>query len=286
MKRTSLTIALITALALLAGCASSPSSSTNSATAGSNMDSKMDSKMDHSSMPAPSLAPGMATAAPGGGSFLNEKLPADVLALPLFDSTGEAFTLADFAGKYVVITNFLTSCHEICPMTTVNMRDIARALSAVGLASKVAVVEISVDGERDTAPRLAAYQALFNEKSWIMAGGSSASLAALWKYFGAPAKKELFSAADMATLPKDWQTGKSDTYDMMHSDLVIILGPDSTWRWLDLGSPKTSQGDIPAALKAYLTEEGQKNLAAPEEPTWSVGAVLAAITQLTLAPAK
>lgn len=250
------------------------------------MDSKMDSKMDHSSMPAPSLAPGMATAAPGGGSFLNEKLPADVLALPLFDSTGEAFTLADFAGKYVVITNFLTSCHEICPMTTVNMRDIARALSAVGLASKVAVVEISVDGERDTAPRLAAYQALFNEKSWIMAGGSSASLAALWKYFGAPAKKELFSAADMATLPKDWQTGKSDTYDMMHSDLVIILGPDSTWRWLDLGSPKTSQGDIPAALKAYLTEEGQKNLAAPEEPTWSVGAVLAAITQLTLAPAK
>ncbi|NBO07776.1 MAG: hypothetical protein EBV30_00150 [Actinobacteria bacterium] len=152
MKRTRLTIAVITSLALLAGCSSSTSSSTDSAAVGSSMDSSMDPKMDHSSMPAPSLAPGMATAAPGGGSFLNEKLPADVLALPLFDSTGEAFTLADFAGKYVVITNFLTSCHEICPMTTVNMRDIARALSAVGLASKVAVMEVSVDGERDTAP--------------------------------------------------------------------------------------------------------------------------------------
>lgn len=237
--------------------------------------------MDHSSMPAPSLAPGMATAAPGGGSFLSEKLSAEVLALPLFDSTGKQFTLADFSSKYVVITNFLTSCHEICPMTTINMRDIARAVAAAGLAEKVKVVELSVDGERDTAPRLAAYQALFNDTSWTMAGGSSQSLSALWKYFGAPAKKEEFMAADAAKLPKDWQTGKADSYDMMHSDLVIILGPDSTWQWLDLGSPKTIKGDIPATLKRYLTQEGQQNLATPEEPTWSVGAVLSALSQLT-----
>ncbi|MEI7549555.1 MAG: SCO family protein [Actinomycetes bacterium] len=274
MKRTGLTFALITSLAVLAGCSSSSSSTTQKSA---------DMNMDQSAMPAPSLAPGMATAAPGGGSFLSEKLPAEVLALPLFDSAGNTFTLGDYSGKYVVITNFLTSCHEICPMTTINMRDIARAVSAVGLASKVAVLELSVDGERDTAPRLAAYQALFNDRSWTMAGGSSASLSALWKYFGAPAKKEVFSAADVTTLPQDWQTGKSDTYDMMHSDVVIILGPDSTWRWLDLGSPKTTKGDIPQALKTYLTQDGQQNLAAPEEPTWSVEAVLAALTQLTMA---
>jgi len=273
MKRSPYAFALIALVTLLAGCSSASSSTAESAA--------MDMSMDHSSMPAPSLAPGMATAAPGGGSFLSEKLSAEVLALPLFDSTGKQFTLADFSSKYVVITNFLTSCHEICPMTTINMRDIARAVAAAGLAEKVKVVELSVDGERDTAPRLAAYQALFNDTSWTMAGGSSQSLSALWKYFGAPAKKEEFMAADAAKMPKDWQTGKADTYDMMHSDLVIILGPDSTWQWLDLGSPKTIKGDIPATLKRYLTQEGQQNLATPEEPTWSVGAVLSALSQLT-----
>lgn len=237
--------------------------------------------MDHSSMPMPSLAPGMATPAPGGGTFLSEKVPADVLALPFFDAAGKSFTLGDFAGKYVVITNFLTSCHEICPMTSINMRDIARAVAKAGLTSKVGVVELSVDSERDIPSRLAAYQALFNDRSWTMAGGSSQSLAAIWKYFGAPATKENFSSKDIATMPKDWQTGKSDTYDMMHADLIAIIGPDGTWQWLDLGSPKTIKGDIPEALKQYLTADGKKNLAAPEEPTWSVGAVLAALSQLT-----
>jgi len=270
MKRQSFSLALLVTLALLAGCSSSSSS-----------EDAAGMKMDQGSMPVPSLAPGMATPAPGGGTFLSEKIPADVLALPLFDAAGKTFTLADLSDRYLVITNFLTSCHEICPMTSINMRDIARAVAAAGLAEKVKVVELSVDGERDTAPRLAAYQGLFNDTSWTMAGGSSESLSALWKYFGAPATREEFAPADAAKMPKDWQTGKSDTYDMMHADLIAIIGPDSTWQWLDLGSPKTIKGDIPAALKTYLTVDGRKNLAAPEEPTWSVGAVLAALSQLT-----
>lgn len=272
MKRTALPLVVLTSLALLAACTSSSSSIAESA---------RDMNSNESTKPVPSLSPGMAIAAPGGGSFLSEKLPADVLALPLFDSAGKSFTLAEYSGKYVVITNFLTSCHEICPMTTINMRDIARSVSTAGLSQQVAVLELSVDGELDTAPRLAAYQGLFNDASWTMAGGTTESLAALWKYFGAPAKKVEVGAAAGAKMPKDWQTGAAGIYDMSHSDVVIILGPDSTWRWLDLGSPKTIKGNIPETLKTYLTQDGQQNLAAPEEPTWSVGAVLAALTQLT-----
>ena len=63
------------------------------------------SHMNHNSKDM--VEPG--TAAAGGGSYLDEAIPADVLALKLFDQDGKTFTLGSLKGKYVVITNFLTS---------------------------------------------------------------------------------------------------------------------------------------------------------------------------------
>jgi cytochrome oxidase Cu insertion factor (SCO1/SenC/PrrC family) len=221
-----------------------------------------------------------ATPAPGGGTFLNEKIPANILATPLFDAAGKSFTLGSLAGRSVVLTNFLTSCHEICPMTTANMRDVGDAVAKAKANSRISVVELSVDAGRDSAPRLAAYQNLFGDTSWTLASGTEKNLNAIWTYFGAPATKNPYSAKDVTELPRDWLTGKPDTYDMTHADLVVVIGPDSTWRWLDLGSPK-SNGVIPGKLKAYLSEDGLHNLAQPEEPTWTVSAVLSALKEIT-----
>jgi len=216
----------------------------------------------------------------GGGTFLKSAIPADVLALPLFDANGREFTLGSLAGQYVVITNFLTSCQEICPMTTANMRDIGNAVAKSSLKGRVSVIEISVDARRDNAKRLRAYQDLFNDNTFSLASGSEKDLAALWKYFGAPGQRMEISAKESDALPLDWQTGLRDTYDIMHPDLVLIISPKSEWRWLDLGNPKVGS-QIPAKLKAYLSEDGKKNLAAPEEPTWSTSAVYSALEQLT-----
>lgn len=216
----------------------------------------------------------------GGGTFLKSMIPADVLALPLFDANGKSFTLGSLAGQYVVITNFLTSCQEICPMTTANMRDIGNAITKSELKGKVAVIEISVDAGRDTAKRLRAYQDLFDDNNFSLASGSEKDLAALWKYFGAPGQRTEISTKESAALPRDWQTGLRDTYDIVHPDLVLIISPTSQWRWLDLGSPKVGSS-IPEKLKNYLSEDGKKNLAAPEEPTWSASAVYSALEQLT-----
>jgi len=216
----------------------------------------------------------------GGGTFLKSAIPADVLALPLFDANGREFTLGSLAGQYVVITNFLTSCQEICPMTTANMRDIGNAVAKSPLKGRVSVIEFSVDARRDNAKRLRAYQDLFNDNTFSLASGSEKDLAALWKYFGAPGQRMEISTKESATLPLDWQTGLRDTYDIMHPDLVLIISPKSEWRWLDLGNPKVGS-EIPAKLKTYLSEDGKKNLAAPEEPTWSISAVYSALEQLT-----
>lgn len=230
---------------------------------------------------SPTVAQGQAVAAPTGGTFLNEKIPKQILNIPLVDSSGSSLSLAAMAGKLVVITNFLTSCQEVCPMTTVNMRDIADGIALTTLKDKVKVVEVTVDAQTDTPMRLAAYQKLFGDKSWTLATGTIKGLNDFWSYFGAPAEREVKSAKAAATAPVDWQTGKPILVDYVHSDLVLIVGADSTWRWLDLGSPKTKDGKIPAKLRAFLSAQGANNLAKPEEPSWNVQAVFGALTQLT-----
>jgi len=220
-------------------------------------------------------------AARGGGSYLDQVIPADVLSAPLFDQTGKAFTLRDLKGQYVVVSNFLTSCQEICPMTTATMRSIGDAVSSSMLKDKVKVLEISVDGQRDISSRLSAYYALYSDNTFSLASGTSSNLEKLWKYFGAPATKMEFTAKDKATLPVDWQTGKPGAYDMSHPDLVIVIGPDSHWKWLDLGNPNPGKATIPEKLKAFLSEDGLGNLAKPQEPSWSADAVYSALHDLT-----
>ena len=232
-------------------------------------------------MPVPSIAMGQAQAAPMGGTFLNVAIPANILNLKLRDAHGQTFTLASLKGKTVLIANFLTSCQEICPMTSANMQKIADKVDAAGASKKVVVMELTVDPLRDIPSRLKAYQGLFGSTNWMLATGSANNVAAIWKYFGAPATKSPYTTAEMKTLPKDWQTGKVNTYDVTHADLVLALSKDSRWVWLDLGSPKTVDGKLPATLKKYLTADGLHNLAKPEEPSWSVPAATAALSAIS-----
>ena len=235
----------------------------------------------HSHRTMPKIPTGQAQAAPIGGTFLNLSIPSKILNLPLQSADGTKFTLGSLKGKTVLIANFLTSCQEICPMTTANMQRIADRIDNAKASTKVVVLEITVDPVRDTPSRLAAYQKLYGSTNWKLATGTSANIAALWKYFGAPATKEKFSAAELKGLPKDWQTGKVNAYDMVHADLILALSPQSKWVWLDLGSPKTVDGKIPSAMKKFLSEDGLKNLAKPEEPSWGVPAALAALSTIS-----
>ena len=233
-------------------------------------------------VPTPTpLAVGQGKAAPGGGSFLNAPIPANIVKLPLVDSSGKTFTLASLKGQTVVIANFLTSCHEICPMTTVSMRQVGDAVAASSLKSKVKVLEITVDGARDTPSRLTAYQANFQDTNWTLATGKDSDLTKFWAFFGSSNTKTAYTAAEKKTLPLDWQTGKPSEYDVTHSDLVVIVNAQGSWAWLDLGNPNPGKGVVPPKLKKYLNEEGLHNLAKPQEPSWDAKAVLAALSSIT-----
>jgi len=227
------------------------------------------------------LAVGQGAAAPGGGSFLNAPIPTAVLNLPLFDSSGKRFTLASLNGKSVVIASFLTSCQEICPMIAVDLRQIGDLVAASPLNGKVAVMALSVDSRRDKVERLAAYAKIFNDSNFIVASGLESSLAPFWKFFGTSYSIVPYTPSQMKALPLDWQTGKMNTFDVSHTDEVLIVNSTGSWAWLDLGTPALSKATIPEQLKKYLSVDGLNNLAKPQEPSWGVPAVLSALSAIS-----
>lgn len=228
---------------------------------------------------AVSTPPLVGHAAKSGGTILDVPIPASLLSIPLVDASGKSFTLSSLKGKTTVLTDFLTLCNEICPMTSVNMRDIGDAISNAHLSTSLVSLELTVDPKRDTPARLKSYQSLFNDKSWTLATGTSKGLSDLWSWFGAYSS---VVKPDKGII--DWMTGKPITYDVNHSDVVVIIGPDLHWRWLDLGAPAVAnpQGKnrLPQTLYTYLSTSGKQNLIKPEQPTWSTSNVFGALNEI------
>ncbi|HLN64974.1 MAG TPA: SCO family protein [Symbiobacteriaceae bacterium] len=79
-------------------------------------------------------------------------------AFELVDQTGKPVTANDLKGKVLAVGFIYTSCTDICPMLTSQMRGLQENLQQAGLlGSQVELISISVDPERDTPDRLAEY---------------------------------------------------------------------------------------------------------------------------------
>jgi cytochrome oxidase Cu insertion factor (SCO1/SenC/PrrC family) len=214
---------------------------------------------------------------PTAGTVLDNPIDPAVLAMPLVDEQGRKVSLGALAGKTVVLTDFLTTCQEVCPMTSVNFRDAALAVRAAGLGDSVEFVEITVDPERDTPSRLAAYQKLFGaQPNWHFMTAGTAT-AALWKSLGVGYQKT--PAENPA--PTDWLTGRKLTYDVAHQDVVFVIDAAGHERWITQGNPSTDGHQPPATLNGFLNDEGRANLSAPSQPSWSARDIEAAVSYVT-----
>src|SRR5215510_2039163 len=95
--------------------------------------------------------------------------------------TGERVSLRDFRGKLVLLYFGYTFCPGICPTTLANVAQVLDQLGA--RANQVQLLMISVDPERDTLDRLAAYVPQFHP-SFLGLTGSAADVAAVAPLFG------------------------------------------------------------------------------------------------------
>jgi protein SCO1 len=217
------------------------------------------------STPASSSSPGSA----GGGTLLDRALDPSVLALPLVDEHGHTTSLKAYAGHLVVLTDFLTTCQEICPMTSANMHQ-----AATRAQNGVQFLEITVDPRRDDAHRLAAYEALYGARpNWhVLTAGTGTP--ALWKELGVFYKR----VPSDNPPPTDWLTGKPLTYDVQHQDAVFVLDGAGHERWITQGTPVLYKQSLPPSMSTFLDDEGRDNLANPQGPTWTADDLAAAVS--------
>jgi protein SCO1 len=127
-------------------------------------------------------------------------------ALP--DAQGKPRSLADFAGKVVVVFFGYTQCPDVCPTTLAELAEVKRVLGPQG--DKVQGVFVSLDPERDTREVLAAYVDNFGQDFVALRADTPEALAAVAKEFKIFYKKVPGKTAGSYTLD---HTAASHVFD-------------------------------------------------------------------------
>jgi protein SCO1/2 len=224
---------------------------------------------------SPPPAPG-----PSIGQQEDATLPASVRDTVLLAADGQRVALATLTGEVVVISDMMTLCQETCPLDTANVVAAARDVQQAGLADKVAFLSVTIDPERDTVSRLAAYQKLYAPypSDWYTVTGSTAGLQGLWSTLGVYIQK----VPDTPPAPRDWMTGKPLTYDLTHSDEIYFLDTAGRERFILDGAPHVAAGaPVPAKIQDFMDATGKTNLAHPDATAWTLHDALGVIAWLT-----
>lgn len=93
---------------------------------------------------------------------------------------GKPATMRDFRGKYVLLFFGFTQCPDVCPTALSRAVEIKRLLGADG--SKLQVVFVTIDPERDTGPLLTEYMRAF-DPTFLAVRGTAEQTATVAKDF-------------------------------------------------------------------------------------------------------
>jgi protein SCO1 len=122
--------------------------------------------------------------------------------------TGEPFHLADQQGKVVVIFFGYTFCPDVCPLALADLKQVSDKLGEK--AQDLAVVFVTVDPDRDTLERLAAYVGAFSPT-----------------FYGVRLDGQMYEATKAAygvyAEKSSVETGSADSYFVDHSAGVYVL---------------------------------------------------------------
>jgi protein SCO1/2 len=110
--------------------------------------------------------------------------------LQLRNYLGQPVNIDSYRGKAVLVTFLYTSCPDICPLITSNLR-VALNLMGQAKASKVQIIAVSVDPRGDTPKAVAAFLArhgMTGRMQYLI--GSAKELARVWKAWGVGSERD------------------------------------------------------------------------------------------------
>jgi protein SCO1/2 len=205
------------------------------------------------------------------GSTSDRPVPAAIRSLPLTNQRGQQVDLDSWPGKTILLVPFLTLCSDVCPLTTGVLSQVEHSLVVDKAASRIQIVELSVDPGRDTPARLAAYAALTGA-SWQLVTEDTAVLHQITKFFGF--SYQVVPEDDPPSI--DWWTGKPLTYDVDHSDGFVVISPQGVERFVTAAAP-AFRGTLSPTLEKFLTALGRQHLAHPPSTGYTPAIILNAL---------
>ncbi|MEW5870319.1 MAG: SCO family protein [Chloroflexota bacterium] len=138
--------------------------------------------------------------------------PAPAADFELADQHGQPFHLRGQQGKIVLIFFGYTNCPDVCPVTLSEYKQIKAQLGEQ--AENVRFVFITVDPERDSPERLAAYLANF-DSTFIGLSGTRAQLEPIWRSYGVYQEKR--------------DVGSASGYLVDHTAITFLIDAQSNW---------------------------------------------------------
>jgi protein SCO1/2 len=154
-------------------------------------------------MPRPDRSP-LAVA-----TLLSETKPLPAVAL--VDAAGHPAGLEQFRRRYSLLFFGFTNCPDVCPLTLKVIADARAELAARFPNAVPQVVFVSVDPERDTPQRIAAYLGNF-DTTFVGLTAADAELAPLLRSLGVAVQKHRHGG---------------ETYNVTHSSAIFVIGPDA-----------------------------------------------------------
>ncbi len=143
----------------------------------------------------------------------------------LKDHHGKAVSLDQFKGRALVVFFGYTACPDVCPTTLAKLAGVLQALGKD--ASRVQVALITLDPERDTAERLAAYVTAFNPSFVGLYGDAAATEAAArdFKVFFAKASASGGAHAGHGGVHHQEDKGGAGNYMIDHTAGAYLFDP-------------------------------------------------------------
>jgi protein SCO1/2 len=143
------------------------------------------------------------------------------LAFSMTDvQTGRQVTAKDFSGGTVLLYFGYTNCPDVCPATLYNVDRILHLLGAK--AENIHLLFVTVDPNRDTAPVLAQYTALFGPSITGLRGSADTLYALARRY------RVVFSVT------------KTPIYAVTHSSAIYVFDASGRAQFLIAGLDTTA----------------------------------------------